>query len=145
MASESSGPPRLEKIQSPDWLGARLRRWWTHIVFLLLASAAVAGFTLLNSREIQDATPATGSMHIESVPSGADVTFDGTMLSDRTPVTIDGVPVGTRHRIVLSLRHYQPYTENVMIPRTGSQIQMVARLTLQDATGAAQVDDKLEH
>ena len=130
MASQSAEPPRLEKITSPHSLGARLRGWWTPIG-LLLAMLAVAGFAFLTRGTIREPAPAVGSVHIASVPTGADVTFDGTLLSDRTPLTIDGAPVGTRHKIVISMRHYQPYTEEIAIPRSGSPIQVVGQLTSQ--------------
>jgi hypothetical protein len=100
------------------------------IVFgLPLAILAVAAVSLLTRGTTQQATPVVGSVHIESVPAGADVTFDGTLLVDRTPLTIDGAPVGTRHKIMVSMRHYQPYTEEITIPRTGRPVQVVAQLT----------------
>jgi hypothetical protein len=119
----------VDEIPSQYKIGAARRRWFTYIVSGLIAVSVAAGVTFLVIRLSRDATPATGSVRVVSVPTGADVTFDGTLLTDRTPLTIDIVPVGTRHKITVSLRHYQPYTEEVSIPKTGGTVQMVAQLT----------------
>ena len=67
-------------------------------------------------------------MHIVSVPSGAEVLFDGTRLTDKTPLTIEGAPVGTRHSIRLELSHHEPYEESVDIPKTGGEVSVTTSL-----------------
>jgi hypothetical protein len=121
----------VDEIPSQYKLGAARRRWFTYIVSGLIAVSVAAGVTFLIIRLTREATPTTGSVHVVSVPAGADVSFDGTLLADRTPVTIDGAPVGTRHKIVVSLRHYQPYAEEVAIPKVGGPVQVMAQLTSQ--------------
>jgi hypothetical protein len=128
----------VDEIPSQYKIGAARRRWFTYIVSGLIAVSVAAGVTFMIIRLTRDAAPTTGSVHVVSVPTGADVTFDGALLIDRTPVTIDGALVGTRHKIVVSLRHYQPYTEEVAIPKTGGTVQLVAQLTSQ--TGKIVID-----
>jgi len=105
---------------------------------MVLALSALAGFAFLTRATITPPAPVVGSVHLESVPTGADVSFDGTELGQRTPLTIDGAPVGTRHKIVISMHHYQSYTEEIAIPRTGSSVQVMAHLTSQ--TGKIAID-----
>jgi hypothetical protein len=121
----------VDEIPSQYKLGAARRRWFTYIVSGLIAVSVAAGVTFLIIRLTREATPTVGSVHVVSVPAGADVSFDGTLLADRTPVTIDGAPVGTRHKIVVALRHYQTYTEEVAIPKAGGPVQVMAQLTSQ--------------
>jgi hypothetical protein len=95
----------------------------------MLAISVAAGVTFLIIRSSQDTAPTTGSVHLVSVPSGAEVSFDGTRLTEHTPLTVDQVPVGTRHKITISLPHYQPHSEEVDIPKTGQQVSVTAQLT----------------
>lgn len=81
---------KLDKIPSQHRLGGRFQRWFTYIVSGLLAVSVAAGVAFMITRRTRDMQPTTGSVHAVSVPTGADVTFDGTLLSDRTPVTIAG-------------------------------------------------------
>ncbi|HEX3475119.1 MAG TPA: PEGA domain-containing protein, partial [Kofleriaceae bacterium] len=119
----------VDEIPSQYKIGAARRRWFTYIVSGLIAVSVAAGVTFLVIRLSRDATPTTGSVHVVSVPTGADVWFDGTLMGDRTPLTIEPVPIGTRHKIEVSLRHYQRYTEEVSIPKAGGTVQMLAQLT----------------
>jgi hypothetical protein len=67
----------------------------------------VAGLSKSVSGQASQAPPATGSIAITSVPSGAVVTLDGRM-RDVTPVTIaDTVP--GNHEIMLSLKGYDDW------------------------------------
>jgi len=78
---------------------------------------------------MRESTPVVGSVHIESVPRGADVLFDGTRLTDKTPLTIDRVPVGTQHPIRLEIAGYEPAEETIDIPGTGGTVEVTERLT----------------
>ncbi len=109
-------------------LGATRRRWLTYILSGLLAVAVAAGATFLIIRSTRQRLPTTGSVHLESVPAGAEVIFDGTRLVDRTPLTIDGAPVGSHHTIRLELPHYKPYVDTIDIPKTGREIAVMAQL-----------------
>jgi hypothetical protein len=128
----------VDEIPSQYKIGAARRRWFTYIVSGLIAVSVAAAVTFLIIRLTRDVPPPTGSVHVVSVPAGADVSFDGTLLGDRTPVMIDVVTVGTRHKIVVALRHYQPYAEEVAIPKTGGTVQVMAQLTSQ--TGKIVID-----
>jgi len=128
----------VDEIPSQYKIGAARRRWFTYIVSGLIAVSVAAGVTFLIIRLTRDVPPLTGSVHVVSVPAGADVSFDGTLLGDRTPVMIDVVTVGTRHKIVVALPHYQPHAEEVTIPKTGGTVQVMAQLTSQ--TGKIVID-----
>jgi hypothetical protein len=119
----------VDEIPQQFKLGAARRRWFTYIVSGMLAVSVAAAVTFLIIRSTREATPTTGSVHLESVPAGAEVIFDGTRLSDRTPLTIDGAPVGTRHTISIVLPHYAAYTETIDVPKNGRELSVMAQLT----------------
>ena len=68
------------------------------------------------------------------------MSFDGTRLTDKTPLTIDGVPVGTRHDIRVELARHQAYTETIDIPKTGGEVPVMA--LLKPITGKIVVDSQ---
>src|SRR5690606_38899158 len=74
---------------------------------------------------------------IESVPPGAEVTFDGTRLAGTTPMTVDHVPVGTRHEIKVEKVRFKPYVETVDLPREGGEVAV--RAVLSPITGTLRV------
>jgi hypothetical protein len=119
----------VDEIPAQYKLGTTGKRWFTYIASGMLAISVAAGVTFLIIRSSQDTAPTTGSVHLVSVPSGAEVSFDGTRLTEHTPLTVDQVPVGTRHKITISLPHYQPHSEEVDIPKTGQQVSVTAQLT----------------
>jgi hypothetical protein len=121
----------IDEIPSQYKLGAARRRWFTYIVSGLLAISVAAAVTFLIIRSTREAAPTSGSVFIESYPSGADVLFDGTRLPNKTPLTVDGAPVGTRHTIRVELPGHKPF-ENpaVEIPRDGHEISVMAKLDL---------------
>ncbi|TMQ14629.1 MAG: PEGA domain-containing protein [Deltaproteobacteria bacterium] len=105
----------VDEIPSQFKIGSAGRRWFTYVTFLII-------------RSTREPPPTMGSVHLESVPSGAEVIFDGTRLTDRTPLTIDGAPVGTRHTITIVLPHYAPHTETIDIPKNGREVSIIAQL-----------------
>jgi len=120
----------VDEIPSKYKINAARRRWFTYIVSGVLAVSVAAGVTFLIIRSMRESTPVAGSVHIESVPAGADVIFDGTRLTDKTPLTIDGAPVGTQHTIRLELARYEPAEETVDIPKAGGTVSVSTTLTL---------------
>jgi serine/threonine protein kinase len=120
----------VDELPSQYQLVAARRRWFTYLVSGVLAVSVAAAVTFLIIRSMRDGAPVTGSVHIESVPAGADVLFDGTRLTDKTPLTIDGAPVGTRHSIRLELARHEPADETIDIPRTGGLVAVTKTLTL---------------
>jgi hypothetical protein len=109
-------------------LGAARRRWFTYIASGVLAVSVAAAVTFLIIRSTRESTPVLGSVRIESVPAGAEVTFDGTRLTNKTPFTIDSIPVATRHAIRVELARHQAYEETVDIPKTGGEVPLMALL-----------------
>jgi hypothetical protein len=63
------------------------------------------------------------------VPSGGEVVFDGTRLAGSTPMTVDSVPVGTRHEIKVELARHKPFIQSVDIPKQGGEVPIKAFLT----------------
>jgi len=119
----------VDELPSQYKLGSGRRQWFTYIASGVLAVSVAAGVTFLIIRSTRDSTPAVGSIHIESDPPGAEVIFDKQRLIDKTPLTIDGAPAGTRHTIRLELSHFQPVEETVDIPKTGGRISVVKLLS----------------
>jgi PEGA domain len=56
------------------------------------------------------------------------VTRRETKLLNQTPLTVDGVPVGTRHAIRVELPGYTPFRQDVDMSRTGAEVSVMARL-----------------
>ncbi len=117
-----------DEMPSHYKIGAARRRWFTYLVAGMVAVSVAAIATFLIIRSTRDAAPTVGSIHIESVPAGAEVSYDGTRLAGTTPFTIDDVPVGTRHEIKIDLALHKPYLETVDIPKTGSEYKVMALL-----------------
>ena len=118
----------VDELPSQYKLGAARRRWFTYITSGVLAVSVAAAVTFLIIRSTRESVPTVGSVHIVSVPPNAEVLFDGTRLSSKTPLTIDGAPVGTRHSIRLELAHHEAYEETVDIPKNGGEVPVTASL-----------------
>ena len=102
-------------------------RWFKLAIAGVLAISVAAGVTFFIIKSTREsATPTVGSIHIESVPSGAEVLYDGTRLAGTTPMTVDSVPVGTRHEIQVELARHKPHTETVDVPKTGGEQSITA-------------------
>jgi serine/threonine protein kinase len=129
-----------DELPSQYKLGAARRRWFTYIASGVLAVSVAAAVTFLIIRSTRESVPAVGSVHIVSVPAGAEVLFDGTRLTDKTPLMLDGAPVGTRHAVRLELPRHESYEETVDIPRTGGEVSVTA--TLKPITGKVIVDSE---
>jgi len=54
------------------------------------------------------------------------VVYDSTRLAGTTPMTVDSVPVGTRHEIRVELPRHKPHVETVDIPKTGGEQSVTA-------------------
>jgi serine/threonine protein kinase len=119
----------IDELPAHYKLGATRARWFTYIVSGVLAVSVAAAVTFLIIRSMRDSAPSVGSVYINSVPAGADVLFEGTRLRDKTPLTVDKVPVGTRPTIRIELAHYGPHEEVLDIPKSGAEIKVMAYLT----------------
>ena len=118
----------VDEMPSQYKLGAARRRWFTYIVAAVLAISVASGVTFLIIRSTRETAPTVGSIFVESVPAGAEVTYDGTRLADKTPLTIKNVPIGTRHEVKVELARHKPYTDTVDIPKTGTEVPVMALL-----------------
>jgi serine/threonine protein kinase len=114
------------------------KRWFIYIVAGLLAISVAAATTFFIIRTTRDTTPTSGAIHVESVPPGAEVSFDGNRMSEKTPLTIEGIPVGTRHQIRVELPHYKPHVEEIDVPKTGADVPVMA--LMHPLTGKIRVD-----
>jgi hypothetical protein len=123
----------VDELPSQYKLNSASRRWFTYMVSGVLAVSVAASVTFLIIRSTRESPPTVGSVRVESVPSSADVLYDGTRLTEKTPVTIDSAPVGTRHTIRIELAHRLPYEETIDIPKNGGVVPVTAQL--QSVTG----------
>jgi serine/threonine protein kinase len=104
-------------------------RWIKLAIAGVIAIALAAGVTVFIIKATRDNPPETASIRVESVPPGGEVTFDGTRLAGSTPMTIDSVPVGTRHEIKVELARHKPHVETVDVPKRGGEVPVKAFLT----------------
>ena len=118
----------VDEMPSQYKLGSARRRVFTYIIAAVLAISVAAGVTFLIIRSTRETAPTVGSVFVDSVPAGAEVTFDGTRLTDKTPLTVKNVPIGTRHEVKVELARHKPYTDTVDIPQTGREVPVMALL-----------------
>ena len=130
----------VDEIPSQFKIHSGRRRWFAYVIAGLVAVSVAATSTFLVIRTTSDPEPTTGSVHIESVPPGADVYFNNTRLSDKTPLTVEGVPIGTSHDIRVELARHQPYAAMVDIPKTGGEVPVMA--LMKPITGKIVVDSQ---
>jgi serine/threonine protein kinase len=117
-----------DEMPSQYKLSAARNRWLTYIIAGVLAISVAAGVTFFIIKATRNTPPALGTVKIDSVPPGAEVVFDGERLTDKTPLSLPGVPPGTHHDIRLELARHQPYTETIDIPKGGGDVAVTALL-----------------
>ncbi|MGE0397768.1 MAG: protein kinase [Kofleriaceae bacterium] len=118
----------VDEMPSQYQLGAARKRWFTYIVAGLVAISVAAAATFLIIRSTRETAPTVGSIHVESIPSGAEVVFDDVRLAGTTPLTIPSIPVNTRHTIKVELKRHERYSETVDIPTRGGELSIKAVL-----------------
>jgi hypothetical protein len=104
-------------------------KWIKLVIAGVIAISVAAGVTFFIIKSTRDTPPEVGSIRVESVPAGAEVTFDGTRLAGSTPLTVDSVPTGTRHEIKVELARHKDHIETVDIPKRGGEVVVKAVLT----------------
>ena len=52
--------------------------------------------------------------------------YDGQRMSEKTPLTIEGIQIGTRHQIRVELAKHKPHLEDVDIPKSGAEVPVMA-------------------
>jgi hypothetical protein len=112
-------------------------KWLKVAIASLIAISLAAGVTFFIIKATRDTAPTIASVRVESVPPGAEVIFDNTRIAGATPLTIDGVPTGTRHDVRVELPRHKPYTETVDIPKKGGEIGV--RAVMEPMTGKLRV------
>lgn len=130
----------VDELPSQYNLGAARRRRFTYLVAGLIAISVAAGVTFMIIRFTRETAPTVGRVHIESVPAGAEITYDGTRLTDKTPYTIENVPVGSRHEVKVELPRYKAYSDTVDIPKTGGEVPVMA--LLKPVTGKLKINSQ---
>lgn len=106
---------------------ARPRPRWilrTILASVCVAIGVVAALFFLRN----DARPATASLKIESIPSGATIKIDGKELADKTPYTLMDAKPGTVYSVELSLPGHTGWSKEVDIRGTGGEVSTVAFL-----------------
>ena len=118
----------VDELPSQYRLDNPRKRWLTYVMAgtAAVVVAAVATFFIIKST--RSSSSAIGSVHIESVPAGAEVVFDGTKLGRTTPLTIDRVELGVPHAVRVELPKHKPHLETVDMPRSGGELQVMALL-----------------
>ena len=130
----------VDEIPSQYKLGAARRRWFSYAIAGILAVSLAAIATFLIIRMTREGGSSThGSVIVESVPAGADVLYDNTKVGV-TPITIDEVPMSSRHSIKLVLPRHAIYEETIDIPKGTGQAKVMA--ILKQITGKLVVDSK---
>jgi serine/threonine protein kinase len=131
------------RLFEADEIGAQYKvsggggRWFKIVLATIVAVSVAAGVTFFIIKSSGDSAPTVGSVRIESVPAGAEVTFDNTRMAGSTPLTINSVPVGTRHEVKVQLAKHKAYVETVDIPKRGGEVPVKA--ILEPITGKIRV------
>ncbi|HUQ04355.1 MAG TPA: protein kinase [Kofleriaceae bacterium] len=116
----------LDEIPSHYKLGSPTKSWLLRALLALVIVAGGVAIALLIVRGSEEGTIAA-SLLIDSTPSGATVTVDGTVLPDKTPARFETAP-GARHEILIELAGFQPHKDAVLVPDGGGQIRVFAFL-----------------
>ncbi len=95
------------------------------MVGAVLAGAGTGLFWYLNRPE--QAT--IGYLEVVSVPEGAKVDFAGNAMEQVTPVTFPVKDLKKSHKVVVNLKGFQPWTEQVSFPDGYSRLRVLAVLT----------------
>jgi hypothetical protein len=129
MAPSLTGQLRLsEGDELPAAYNLSGGRSWVKLAiagFAIVAIAATATLVFLRSR---DTGATTGSFRFVSTPLGAEIELDGQRLADKTPFTFDGIPVGTRHEVKITLAHYEADSKTVDLPRGAGEVEVTFAL-----------------
>ena len=115
-------PPQYRMSRSvPQWIKVGLAG--------ALAVSVAAGVTFFIIRSMQSSEPPVlATVHIDSVPHGADVYFDGTHLQGTTPLAVPNTPAGKTIEIRVELAHHKPFSESFSVPAQGGDVPFMADL-----------------
>jgi hypothetical protein len=82
---------------------------------LVVAGVAAWGAT----RVTRAAAPTVGALRVESIPAGAQIVFDGKLLAQATPTTIDVADPTRARSLELRLPGYRPWHEAAVVLKPG--------------------------
>ncbi len=128
MGPSLTGALRMSEVDEVPVAYQLPGRSWGKLVVVGLAVVAIAMVATVLILRQRDTGPTAGAFRFESTPVGADIIYDGTRLTDKTPYTLDGVPVGTRHQIRIELAHYIAEDREVDLPHNGGEIEVTFAL-----------------
>src|SRR5690606_14608408 len=87
---------------------------WVALALLVVAIVGgIATFALTRSETGAAAGP--GTIVVESTPPGAAIWVDGERRPERTPATLEGLPVGVTYSVKLTHDGFAPHTEEVAL------------------------------
>ncbi|HET9992197.1 MAG TPA: protein kinase [Kofleriaceae bacterium] len=116
-----------DELPSQYKVSGNASRWVMLVLAGIVAVSVAAGVTFFIIRSSRNSTPATGSIHVESVPPGGEIFLDGTHVAGVTPQTLPfELQAGTRHEIRVELAKHKPHVENVDIPNDGGEVAINA-------------------
>jgi len=73
--------------------------------------------------------PRAKTIEIVSIPSGASVSIDSKPIDGKTPLQYDGVAVGTRYLVGVTLPDHKPWSTEVEVSAGGARVvKVIARL-----------------
>jgi hypothetical protein len=119
---------------------------WVALVAFALGGAGFLAFPLLKGPQqtVVETPPSLPQavVRIDSLPSGATVTFDGTPLAQPTPCTLPARPAGS-YPLILEREGAKPLRTQVFIPATGEVTLPPFALDGAAATQAAPPQEKV--
>ncbi|HEX4450202.1 MAG TPA: protein kinase [Kofleriaceae bacterium] len=127
-----TGQLRLFEVDElpPQYRMSRGLPQWVKVGFAgALAVSVAAGVTFFIIRSMQSSeSPAVATVHVDSVPHGADVYFDGMHLAGTTPLAVPNEPAGKTIEIRVELAKHKTATEQFAIPSAGGDVTFNADL-----------------
>lgn len=114
--------------------------WVVMVAVVLLAFAGVGGFVFFGPEPPPPAPTGPGIIEIASTPSGAAIWIDGDRRSERTPSSLQELPVGT-YQVKLTLDGYAPFTQEIELTASAPEVSLAPTLERPTASsyGVAQV------
>jgi serine/threonine protein kinase len=106
-------------------------RGFAILMVLVLGAVAALVFGLFKDRQPPSRAPATGRIMVKSIPSGADVYFDGQRLADLTPTEIDRVEPGIEHQLEVKHPAFPAWRKTVSLTDTTRPLEIEAVLNPQ--------------
>jgi len=118
----------VDEIPSQYRVSSGTSRVLKLVIAGVVAVSVAAGVTFFIIKSTRDMAPSFATVTVTSEPKGAEVSYDGTKLAGLKTMTIDKVPLGTRHEIKVELARHKPYVDAVDIPKNGGEVTVSAAL-----------------